>query len=184
MKMKRSKIDVTEMDTGESVVRGYPSTMDRHQHSRNSFLTPNVLNPLRPYDNRPNVISGCSITLTDQELLNLSVPELNRHLKGLNGEEVKALKQRRRTLKNRGYAASCRVKRLTQKEELDLKKQQLRHDVEKISRENSILSAELEILQQKYDDLEKFSKSLIRHSMIRVIPASTTQSSPVTGPPA
>merc|ERR1711894_481431 len=54
-----------------------------------------------------------NIGLTDEKLVTISTKEFNRLLKnsGLDREECKKLKAKRRTLKNRGYAASCRHKR-------------------------------------------------------------------------
>lgn len=67
-----------------------------------------------------------NLPICDDELLTLSVRELNRQLKSskLNKNQVQQMKQRRRTLKNRGYAASCRNKRCEKKGELESKKEE------------------------------------------------------------
>ena len=83
-------------------------------------------------------------TITDEELRTISVRELNRKLKqsGCSKEQAINIKQRRRTLKNRGYAANCRHKRQSQTLQLtvDLKKvketeEKLRADVQQMVRE-------------------------------------------------
>ncbi|KAG7281936.1 hypothetical protein CRUP_002994 [Coryphaenoides rupestris] len=107
-------------------------------------------------------------TLTDDELVSMSVRELNQHLRGLTKEEILQLKQRRRTLKNRGYAASCRVKRVTQKEELERQKALLQQEVDKLATENASMRAELDALRSKYEALQTFARTVARSPAVGV----------------
>ena len=97
--------------------------------------------------------------LSDEELINLSVKELNRMLKGMTRDEIIKLKQRRRTLKNRGYAANCREKRISQKEVLETEKDVLRNEVDRLQRENDIVRMELNALKNRYDALQRFAEA-------------------------
>jgi uncharacterized small protein (DUF1192 family) len=80
-------------------------------------------------------------SLNDDALKLLSVRDLNKRLQGFPREEVVRLRQKRRTLKNRGYAQNCRSKRFQQ-----------RHDLEVINRN---LQAELHHLKLQLSRVTK-----------------------------
>ena len=111
-----------------------------------------------PYSKLPKKASKSS-QLSDGELVSLSVRDLNQLVRGMNKDEVAKLKQRRRTLKNRGYAASCREKRLTQREELELERGLLKQQVDNLKQENAFVREELHIIRAKYEALKKFAAS-------------------------
>merc|ERR1711997_407878 len=97
--------------------------------------------------------------ISDEELVTLSVRDLNRHLKirGLTREEITLMKQRRRTLKNRGYAASCRIKRLEQKSDLEQEKGKEYYDLDKVKEDNDEMRKEIDRNREKFEALKRFA---------------------------
>lgn len=88
--------------------------------------------------------------IPDAELVELSVRDLNRRLSGMDKERVKRLKQRRRTLKNRGYAHNCRNKRLMVKDGLEKENSELRTIVCGLKRQLSTVTKERDVYKRNY----------------------------------
>lgn len=106
--------------------------------------------PRGPYNSCNSSSSGgSSDKIGDDLLTTLTVRELNKRLHGCPREEVVRLKQKRRTLKNRGYAQNCRSKRLQQRHELERTNRALQHEMSRIKMELSLVSKERDQLKQR-----------------------------------
>ncbi|EDO63449.1 AGAP010030-PA, partial [Anopheles gambiae str. PEST] len=84
--------------------------------------------------------------INDELLMTLSVRELNKRLHGCPRDQVVRLKQKRRTLKNRGYAQNCRSKRLQQRHDLEITNRHLHHEMQQ-------MKMELAKIKQERDEL-------------------------------
>ena len=67
---------------------------------------------------------------------------------GLSREDCKKLKAKRRTLKNRGYAASCRYKRDEQERNLQDTKNKLKNDIDALKRNSEDLERSTQNLKE------------------------------------
>ena len=109
-------------------------------------------------DGYADLLSAPHPAISDDDLVTLSVRELNRQLKGsgLTKEEIVRMKQRRRTLKNRGYAASCRNKRLEVKGGLEGERQRVVMDVKRLRDGIESIREECQDLRIKYEELRSY----------------------------
>jgi len=112
------------------------------------------------------IYNGKTVDITDEELVTLSVRELNRRVHGLPRDIVTKLKRKRRTLKNRGYAQNCRTKRLQQRDSLEKENSilldelnKLKAEVGKVRRERDFYKRECDMLRVRGNSLSSSPSS-------------------------
>lgn len=108
-----------------------------------------TISPRGQYTSCNSISSNSSDKIGDELLTSLTVRELNKRLHGCPREEVVRLKQKRRTLKNRGYAQNCRSKRLQQRQDLEKTNRQLHNDLNRIKMELHRVCQERDQLKQR-----------------------------------
>ncbi|KAK9511004.1 hypothetical protein O3M35_005662 [Rhynocoris fuscipes] len=138
-----------------------PDYNHHHHHSQDDM----DLNPPTPQVNISSRSSNSSRLnssllppediINDDMLTQLSVRELNKRLHGFPREAVVKLKQKRRTLKNRGYAQNCRSKRLQQRHQLEVTNRNLHVELQKIKLELTRIIHERDMYKYRYEQLRR-----------------------------
>ncbi len=95
--------------------------------------------------------------ITDEEIANLRVSELNKRLRNIPWNEAAKIRKRRRNLKNRGYALTCRLRKQREQEDLMNENTLLKKQVEdgklkvlKIWKEKEAYKRKYLLLQQSF----------------------------------
>ncbi|KAJ8947456.1 hypothetical protein NQ318_009757 [Aromia moschata] len=114
-----------------------------HQRPQSVCSASSTLSPRLNHHNSGYSTCSEDIGLNDDLLMSLSVRELNKRLHGCPREEIVRLKQKRRTLKNRGYAQNCRSKRLQQRQDWPARSlvqelQRLRSELSRMTQERDL----------------------------------------------
>lgn len=85
--------------------------------------------------------------VTDEELVTLSVRDLNKRLRNLTKEEKLKYKQRRRLLKNRGYAQTCRTRRIQNQQVKEVENERLKELLQQVTLERNLYKTKYENLK-------------------------------------
>lgn len=85
--------------------------------------------------------------VSDDELVTLSVRDLNKRLRNLTKDEKIKYKQRRRLLKNRGYAQTCRTRRIHNQHAKEAENEKLKELLQQITLERNLYKTKYENLK-------------------------------------
>ena len=115
--------------------------------------------------------------ITDEEIANLRVSELNKYLRKVPWNEAARIRKRRRNLKNRGYALTCRLRKQQEHEDLINENTSLKKQVEdgklkllKVWKEKEAYKRKYQQLQQTFALQKQGIQGGIRGSFTELIP--------------
>jgi len=108
--------------------------------------------------------------MDDEKLISLSVPELNKALRNLPKDSALYLKQRRRLLKNRGYAQKCRTRRIYSEKQYLEENRQLKEMIERMTADRNMYKSKYENLKTviRKAKLEREQRKLTGHVTGRI----------------
>ena len=93
--------------------------------------------------------------ITNDELVSLPIRELNKRLRSLPKVEVQSIRKRGRSLKNRGYATSCRQRGVALKESLLTQNQHLKQEIRETKAMLSNALKDGDTYKTKYEQLRQ-----------------------------
>lgn len=108
----------------------------------------------------PQNLQDCSEHITDEEIINLPIRVLNKRLRNLPKWEIQKIRKRRRSLKNRGYASSCRQRRVAIKECLETQNQRLKMQLTETKEKLNTAVKERDTYKTKYEQLRQLLMTL------------------------
>ena len=95
--------------------------------------------------------------ITDQEIANLRIQELNKLLRNVPWQEAVRIRKRRRNLKNRGYSLSCRLRKQREQAGLINENTSLKKQLENGKWKLLKVWKEKEAYKRKYLQLQKYT---------------------------
>ncbi|XP_015791434.1 GATA zinc finger domain-containing protein 10 [Tetranychus urticae] len=147
----------TQPSVHHGLTNGNASSDRNVHHNPNSHAISLYPGPSPGMSNGSTNDGSPELNLNDDQLIRLSVRELNKRLHGYSREDIQRLKQKRRTLKNRGYAQNCRTKRLRHKQDLEVQNRRFeqenaryRHEILEIKSQLASLIHERDYFREQY----------------------------------
>ena len=137
----------TAVKTSGDVTKLSDAKCDTEIENRAIFEEDNP-EPKMQRNSRPRDSPRDELDIEEDHLLKFSVRDLNKILHGLPKQKQKQLKQKRRTLKNRGYAQNCRSKRMVARQDLEVTNIQLHKNMKSMMNELTNVKKECAVLKE------------------------------------